>query len=373
MNNLHILLPLLGAAYALFALILFYGWRQLPVFKTNRTAFRTPISIVLAARNEEHTIAACLDALLAQDYPRDLFEIIVINDHSEDATADRVNQRIRSTSHRLQLLKLDEGTGKKKALAKGIGAASGELIVTTDADSLAGPLWLKTIATYYETHQPDLILGPVQLAPASSLFQRIQALEFTGIVGCGAALCGLGMPIYGNGANIAYRKASYLKANGFSSHEHIASGDDMLLMQDIAKQNGKISFLRSADAIVNTCPSKDFKSFWNQRLRWAGKNFRMISPFTLSIAMLVTFSNIAVLTSPFLFILEPSMQGAVLSFLALRMFSDLLLLSSFSRLMKNNGLLFLFLPALFFTATYSVLVAMASPFIRPQWKNRTIN
>ena len=373
MSNLHYILPLLGFVYALFALALLYGWSKLPLFKPTQTEFKTSVTIIVAARNEANNIDACLHSLLAQDYPRHLLEIILVDDHSEDDTAKRIQAHVTKTKHKLRLLKLEEGAGKKNALAKGIVAASGELIVTTDADCLVGPLWIKTIAGYFEAHQPDLLLGPVQLAPANKLFERIQALEFTGVLGSGAALCGLGLPLYGNGANIAYRKASYLKVGGFSNHQHLASGDDMLLMQDIAKQKGKIAFLRNAEALVKTQPAKNIRAFWNQRLRWAGKNFRMISPLTLSIALLVTLSNIAVLASPLLFIFAPSLQGAAVSFLLLRILSDTLLLLTFSNLMKNKGLLYLLLPALFFTAAYSFLIAFASPFIKPQWKNRSIH
>ena len=373
MSNLPIAFALLGVLYALFALILLAGWSQLPIFKAKKTEPQTRISIILAARNESLHITNCVNALLAQDYPKNLLEIIVVNDRSEDDTAERVHALIPSAAHALHLIDMQEGQGKKQALAKGIEVATGELIVTTDADCTMGEQWISTLAAYFEEHQPDLLMGPVIMAPTLHFFQRIQALEFTGILGSGAALCGLRAPLYGNGANLAYRKKSYQEAGGFASHQHLSSGDDMLLIQSIKARKGKIAFIRSTDALVKTVPAKDLANFWQQRLRWTGKNFRVLSPLAIGIGLFVFTSNVAVLASPILFMLLPALRIAIFIFLLLRGLSDLLLLHSFSGLMKNKGLLFLLLPALFFSSAYSILVALGAAFIKPHWKGRIVN
>lgn len=253
-------------------LILYYwqSWKTIPVFLPSNKEPKTRISVIIPARNEEKNIGQLLQALQGQTYPSALFEIIVVDDHSSDATAAIVQQD--STVKLVQLQEDGINSYKKKAIETGIAAASGDLIVTTDADCLPSQNWLKTIAAFKEEKEAIFIAAPVVIDCSSSVLQVFQAMDFMVLQGItGAAVYKKQLSMC-NGANLAYEKNAFDKVNGFDGIDNIASGDDMLLMHKIWKQfPGKVHYLRSKEAIVSTRPMKTWKDFFNQRIRWASK------------------------------------------------------------------------------------------------------
>ena len=161
----------LFSGYVLFLLINTINWLSIPKFTYSDQVCKTKISIIIAMRNEEANIISCLQAISEQNYSSTLFEVIVVDDHSSDNSISVVKQF--SQSHKdaisIFLLELKEGSSenrfKKMAISEGIKKASGELIITTDADCIAGKNWLKCIASYYEKYNPvftvDSFIGPV--------------------------------------------------------------------------------------------------------------------------------------------------------------------------------------------------------------------
>ncbi|HJW17780.1 MAG TPA: glycosyltransferase family 2 protein, partial [Flavisolibacter sp.] len=161
---------------------------------------------------------------------------------------------------------------KKKAIEAGICNARGELIVTTDADCLLPVNWLHTISNYYNNKNASFIAAPVKYSHDNSFFQVFQALDFMTLQGITAASVSSGFHNMCNGANLAYRKQSFEAVNGFDGIDKVASGDDMLLMHKIWKQDpDKVFYLKSKDAIVSTQPMPSWKAFYSQRKRWASK------------------------------------------------------------------------------------------------------
>jgi poly-beta-1,6-N-acetyl-D-glucosamine synthase len=254
------------------ALIIYYwrSWEAIPLYSTNNDQKSISISVIIPARNEAGNIGKLLVALQNQSYPAGSFEVIVIDDNSADETAAIVRQ---FTNVKLLSLANDKlNSYKKKAIETGIAAAIGELIITTDADCLPGMNWLQTIVSYKEQNQSVFIAAPVVISCNSSVVQIFQALDFMFLQGItGAAVHNKKLSMC-NGANLAYEKQAFYEVNGFSGVDHIASGDDMLLMYKIWKKhpNG-VHYLKSQDAIVETEPVKTWKEFFNQRIRWASK------------------------------------------------------------------------------------------------------
>lgn len=267
------LLILSGSLLLLYSSLLLYyysKWITIPVFTPSGNTPSTRISIIIPARNEEKNIGALLLALRGQSYPASLFEIIVIDDHSTDQTAAIVQQ-----FPGVQLLSLRE-TGinsyKKKAIETGIASATGQLIVTTDADCLPGPDWLLTLAGFYASGQAGFIAAPVAFTCNGSVLQVFQALDFMALQGItGAAVHNKQLSMC-NGANLAYEKNLFTEAGGFTGIDAIASGDDMLLMHKIAKKYPeRVQYLKSRDAVMQTQPMLTWKTFFQQRIRWASK------------------------------------------------------------------------------------------------------
>lgn len=230
----------------------------------------TKVSVIIAARNEEDAIQQCVLSILNCDYPPELLEIFVINDHSEDSTAEKVLALNHSS---VKLINLNESTGKKNALAMGIENASGSVIALTDADCLVPTLWLKSIISYYETFEPKCIAGPISYLHDKTLLQRFQYLDAINNMCVTANGIRRGTYHMANGANLIFQKSAFGEVGGYTTNTNYASGDDMFLIQQISKKYpSKVSFIKSKDAIVLTQPETSLSELKMQRTRWATKS-----------------------------------------------------------------------------------------------------
>ncbi len=277
-------------------LVLYYwqSWRSIPYYRAGTGSSITTISVIIPARNEEKNIGALLQALQQQTYPNHLFEVIVVDDHSTDETATITQQ---FPFAKLIRLKEDNiNSYKKKAIETGIAAATGELIVTTDADCLPPPDWLKTIAAFKEEREAVFIAAPVSITCNSSLLQVFQAMDFMVLQGITGAVVNKRQMSMCNGANLAYERKAFYEVNGFAGIDSIASGDDMLLMYKISKQySDRIHYLKSKDAIVSTQPAATWKEFIQQRIRWASKAAKYQDKRIFPVLLLVYLFNLSFL------------------------------------------------------------------------------
>lgn len=270
---------LLMVAYAVLTAYYHKAWNHLPEFVLPQQQPVTAISVIIAARNEAANIQALLQSLYEQQYPKELYEVIIVDDHSTDATWP-VLQQISFPGMRFTAIPLAEhadmsgaiSSYKKKAIETGIGVATGRLIVTTDADCRFHPNWLQTIAAFYETTGAKFIAAPVTMNTHGTLLSVFQSLDFLTLQGITAASVFKRFHSMCNGANLAYERSAFYEVKGFGQIDHIASGDDMLLMHKIyRKYPNDVHYLKSAAAIVTTEPAETWKQFFHQRIRWASK------------------------------------------------------------------------------------------------------
>jgi cellulose synthase/poly-beta-1,6-N-acetylglucosamine synthase-like glycosyltransferase len=238
------------------------------------------VSVIIPARNEAANIEACLHSILNQDYPAEKMEIIVIDDHSLDGTAEAVRQM---TDQRLHLITQggNDGQGKKAALEQGIQKAQGLLIVTTDADVIVPKGWLKEITAAYEGGA-KMILGPVQMSGPTTLLAAWQGLDVCGTMLLTGAAVYQGRPLLANGANLAFSEAFFQKLGAYQGNEELASGDDIFLLQKAIKKDVKsIRFLFAKSATVSTEAEESWRKLFWQRLRWAGKTGAYRDPYLI--------------------------------------------------------------------------------------------
>ncbi len=281
--------------YAALIIAFVIGWQRIPVFNSELNAESIPgLSIVISCRNEAVNIPAFISELKNQSFKN--FEVIFIDDHSTDNTAELLAYY--STSLPEFRIVSNAGQGKKGALATGISVAKGELIVTTDADCIPHSSWIETIIRFYQKNKCDLIVCPVVMTADKTLFQQLQALEFTSLVASGAGAVGAGIPIMCNGANLAFRKEIWLKCRNDLKNTEL-SGDDMFLLHSVKKHRGKIEFLKSTAAAVFTSPTPNLKSFVRQRTRWTGKSVLYTDFVTLFTAFVVFGISLAQITAFF--------------------------------------------------------------------------
>ncbi len=296
---------LLFVLYA--SLIIYYrsGWIKIPT-TTNpnpQTSNQTFISVIIPARNEEQNLPALLNGLTEQTYNKALFEVIVVDDYSTDGTAGIVKKYSSGNIKLIQLHDYAATTGinsyKKKAIEVAIAQSNGELIVTTDADCVVTKNWLQTIAAFYEQNDPAFIVMPVKYSCNNHFLEIFQALDFMTLQGItGAAVSGKSQSMC-NGANLAYTKKAFNAVGGFEGINHIASGDDMLLMHKIYKLNPNgTRYLKSADVIVQTKAMHNWKDFLNQRIRWASKADQYDDKRIFWVLLIVYAFNVMMLVLP---------------------------------------------------------------------------
>ncbi len=378
MLTLVILTWILTIGYGVLMLVYARGWRSTKErFVPANQVPTTKITVIIPARDEEKNIGSCLSSILSNDYPSELLEVIVIDDHSTDRTfeiAAGAGENVKA--FRLsELLKPEETLTayKKKALEKAISFAVGELIVTTDADCIVRPTWLRQIAAVFEKDKPVMIAGPVAFNNDGRIVSIFQSLDFMSMQGITAAANTLGLGNMSNGANLAFSKAAFHEVGGYRGIDHLASGDDFLLMMKMAKAYpGRISYLKSQDAIVHTEPQPDWTSFLNQRIRWASKSGKYDDKKLTAILGLVYVYNLMFLV---LFILgfgEPLFFNLLIGFLLVKTSVELYFLVPVAGFYKKEREL-LWFPLLQPLHILYIIVAGLLGFVGVyQWKGRRV-
>ena len=275
---------ILTIMYAIVLMAYRFWFGKMGVFQLNQIEqvrpeqSATQFTVIIPARNEAANIKACVDSILNQDYPAAAFEIIVIDDFSEDETAFIVHA-LSQQYPQLRLLKLadhcKEGETlayKKKAIEIAVAQAKGDWILTTDADCIVPPRWLLLYNAYIHQHQPCFVAAPVMFIKTAGILNQFQVLDFLALQGITAAAVGAGKHSMSNGANLGFEKAAFIAVGGYQGVDHIASGDDMFLMHKMKQTLHKpVGYLFHPDVIVLTAAMDTWKGFIMQRIRWASK------------------------------------------------------------------------------------------------------
>ena len=327
--------------YVIFVLSLYVGLRRL---KPGTNSTRHKVSVVVAARNEETQIRACIDALLLQDYPQDLLEIIIVNDRSEDETPS-ILEEYSANNPSIKIININvipAGFAPKKyAITKGVEAAEGEIICSTDADCVPPPTWVSEMVSYFDD-KTGFVAGFSPLYASSngkfktntikpldsgkesigiemsgdsrpSFFEswrssrvfwglcpvrdglRLERLipdflfmDSIGLATASAGGIGLGTPWTCAGRNLAYRKSAFDEIGGYEDVKSVISGDDDLLMLGISKKtNWRLRYALGEKSAVPSYDDNDLNGFANQRTRHSSKFF--VHPPRLKIASAAIF------------------------------------------------------------------------------------
>ena len=258
--------------YTLLILYLQYHWEGIPEYQKELDTKAPPLSILIPARNEAQHIGPCLNSLRhsIKKCPNEVdVEIIVIDDHSTDATVLEIKKTQSPLIKLIQLKDQERGINahKKMALAAGLKQATGNYIIQLDADIRVTEKYIQTIASAITTTQADMIAGPVLLSHNDNGFEAFQTLDMVGMMGLTAVGIHTAKWYLANGANLIYRKGLVT----FRDSE-LASGDDVFAIQSAAKSGADITFLKSKDAAITTAAMHTIGDFYRQRIRWATKN-----------------------------------------------------------------------------------------------------
>ena len=369
---------------SLFLLIIYIGllsryslaWWRLATFESGEAKPKTSISVLIPSRNEEATLLSCLDAISRQDFPINQFEVIVIDDNSEDKTkevAQQFFQKNASINGSILLLKDLNLTGKKEAINLGMKNAKHPLVVTTDADCYAPTTWLRTLVSYFDSQGGKLIAAPVIFNNTTNWMQQVQELELIGLQAVTAGGIVLNEPVMCNGANLCYDRDAFFEVGGYSDNSEILSGDDLFILQKInASYPGEIKYIKSLEATVRSNASNKMSSFVGQRRRWVSKVFSIPDWYTILVACIVYLTNLSMVLNLLFWLFLPDFSGSylIITFGA-KALIDLLFLHLATSFFDRRHLMRVFVLAEFLNVLYVAVIGIFGNIGKYNWKGRT--
>lgn len=328
------------------------------------------ITVLIPARNEEERLGPCLESLIAQDYPKNLIEIIVIDDHSEDNTA----QFARSFGVKvIEMRDINANSYKKLAVEKGVKEAKGEFILTTDADCFVPKTWAKEMASHFQVNNAKFIAGPVAYHNDNSIFEKLQHLEFLALIGVGGGGIANNFPMFCNGANMGFHKESFLQLDGFKGIDNIASGDDELLLHRFNRKfPNQINFVKSRGSLILTDAVPTLSQFVHQRRRWASKTRQYKNNYITTISVITYLLNLLIVSLGIGSIFLGELVMPFFMGLGIKTVIEFPLIFELTSFAKRRGLLWLFPFEQLLYGIYIVLMAPAALIGKYQWKGRRV-
>jgi cellulose synthase/poly-beta-1,6-N-acetylglucosamine synthase-like glycosyltransferase len=296
LTDLFLLLAVLCSLFHL--TLMFRVWRAWHNYVPVRSVSQAKVSIVIAARNEAENIEACLAHVFSNLYAPG-YEVIVVDDRSEDESPALLRQ-LASQYPNLQVIRIDtlpQGMPPKKhALTVGIGVASSEILLFTDADCRVPSDWVVRMASSFEA-DTEVVLGSGPYHAGHGVLNRLIRYETLHTAFWFLGRAKMGNPYMALGRNLAYRKSFFERVGGFASGIESLSGDDDLLVNHHAVGSRTRVVM---DVLVYSEPKRSWKAWYRQKLRHlqAGKWYRSGSMRYSSMALLswigvwlATFAN----------------------------------------------------------------------------------
>lgn len=307
---------------------------------------------------------------MASDFSNEHLEVILVDDHSSDATLEQARS---IGDRRLKIINLEKGEGKKSAIALGIASSTGDWIITTDADCEFSPQVLPLLAQQAEQNNYQFIAGAVLIKRAKNWIGRFQEMDLLATMGVTGAGIYLKNAWLANGAHLAYPKATFNEIDGFAGNDQYASGDDMFLLHKIAlRYPDQIHFLKNPEAIVYTKAEASLADFFQQRLRWATKGNAFISSSTWWIMVAVFLNSFFIWISFVLLLLDWKLWGPIFILQCLAKWSaDAIVLQQLSQFYKKRLSGLGFIVGSIFHGLYITGIGLAAQIKKKyRWKGR---
>nr|WP_315220011.1 glycosyltransferase [uncultured Flavobacterium sp.] len=354
------------AIYLISIKVLIYAFLKVKKHEKTDLKPRTNFTIIVPFRNETENLPKLLESLNALNYPHDLFELILVDDSSKEKF------QVPSSKFRVTIIESIRvsNSPKKDAITTAIQHVKTQWVITTDADCLVGKNWLLVFDNYIQEHQVSMLAGAVSYECENSFLHHFQQLDFTSLQGATIGSFGIQKAFMCNGANFAYTKSLFEKLNGFEGNNKIASGDDVFLLQKaVNKFSDEVHYLKSEQAIVITKPSENWKSLFNQRVRWAAKTSSYQSNFGKFLGITVFLANLSFVIGFFFLLLGIWLWPFFILFAFLKFIVDFVLLYITNQFLTKTSVKSLLLSSLFYPF-FSSGVAFYSLFGSYEWKER---
>ncbi|MBL4724456.1 MAG: glycosyltransferase [Lutibacter sp.] len=349
-----------------------YGFNKLNVTKYENTIPKNSFSIVIPFRNEVHNLPSLLQSLNQLDYPKKLYEIILINDESTDNFKPIINN-FKKQNPNIKVLNSERLTvsPKKDAINTAITFANFDWIVTTDADCKVSKKRLQLFNQFIEKNNPLFISAPVKFELENSFLHHFQNLNFLSLIGSTIGSFGINKPFMCNGANLCYHKDTFNDLKGSEGNSELASGDDIFLLEKFkTKYPTKVLFLKSEEAIVSTNSEESWMLFFNQQIRWASKTTSYSNGFSKIVALIIFIENLSLFSFAIFSIFVQYFWGYFILLFVLKIVVDFMLISKTAIFLKNVTSLNYYLIICFLHPFYIVFTALFSLFKNYKWKGR---
>jgi cellulose synthase/poly-beta-1,6-N-acetylglucosamine synthase-like glycosyltransferase len=371
---IEVVLSLILVIYLVFILQLILGYNKIKLFNRTDTNPKTAFTIIVPFRNEEKNLPKLLRSFSRLNYPRELIEIILVDDFSKDLS-ERICIQWRMQNDDIDTTLLENlrlsNSPKKDAIARAMPIAKNPWIITTDADCIVPKNWLKTIDNFIQQNQPEMIVCPVIYKTKNNWFHHFQQMDLLSLQATTIGSFGMEKPFMCNGANFAYTKEIFKKLDGFNGNNKMASGDDVFLLQKAIHSDEKVAYLKHHDVVVKTKPENDLFTFFMQRVRWASKTTGYKNNYAKILAIVVLLANLSLVVGLWFVVCGCLDWKLLFGMFLVKYLIDYALLLKANRFFRNGKFLLPLASSLVypfyssFTAIYSVL------FGKFTWKDRT--
>lgn len=369
-----VLTILISLCYTFLIINLLKHWEAIPKLAIQKNHETTlGLSVIIIARNEAENIKPCLESILANSYPH--FEIIVVDDHSEDGTVQKIESL---SNNKISILSLQNYVGnekvnafKKAGITYALQHAKYNYIIHTDADCLVPTNWLEKTADNFE-RGAKLQAGPVDFNPLHNFLHWFQQLDMYTLMAATNAGIRSKNWYLANGANLAYAKDK-LPNNIYDESDKYASGDDVYLINQMAAKHAD-EIIFEASIPVSTKPVTHFKTFVNQRKRWAGKNRNLAKGKMKNILIIPVLANLWIFVLLIFLVFKPYLGIPLLIFYIFsKLMVDYILLHYMQKETRPDQKNQSFLVASLLYPFYFLGIGIVSYFTQGyQWKSRKV-
>jgi poly-beta-1,6-N-acetyl-D-glucosamine synthase len=364
-----ILIVIASLVCVAYCFVLYYIFNNWGLEKSTISLEKTVgVTVLIAARNEEMHISKCLTSIL-DSFPNDNphIQILVIDDHSEDNTANIVKR----FSDKVEYLKLTDAKGKKNAIALGIQQSKHEHILITDADCIVDRNWISSMVNGLVNNKFDFMTGLVKVERERSVISEYEFLDFCSLMA--ATKYGIDKEYYylANGANMIFKKESFLSIEGYKNNQNLASGDDVFLINEMKRKGLSVGFHHDMDGMVKTRSQQSTATLLNQRKRWATKT-KSYANSHLWIVQGIVFS-ICVLIAGLIFLclIKPEILYLTLIICVFKIIVDFIFLRKIANSLNEKLDKLLFIPSFFLHLVMLIYMGIHGIFqSKYQWKGR---
>ncbi|WP_370478986.1 glycosyltransferase family 2 protein [Tamlana flava] len=351
-----------------------YGFDKIKTFTLKDVPVKTRFSIIIPFRNEAGNLPRLLQSVEALNYPKKYFEIIFVDDASEDNSVEIIKRQLLKSKVHFTLIKNERATGspKKDTITSGIKKAKNDWIITTDADCILPKYWLDSFDEFIQKTDALCIVAPVAYINENSFLNRFQILDMLSLQGATIGGFGIKNPFLCNGANFAYKKEIFNSLNGFEGNTKIASGDDVFLLEKVAKSYPKqLHYLKCEHSIVRTNSQPSWKTLISQRIRWAAKASAYKNWLGKFTGLTILLMNILIIVGFILSIIDVFSLRAWIYIMIIKFNIDFYLIYKSASFFDQKEALRSFIFGFIIYPFFSVYVAFASLFSNYTWKGRT--